>query len=373
MPGELDPSHTPADAVERLDGAIARWNARANVAYLDTADLIGAVQQEIESLAAHVAARRELLPTLLLDKARATGPGAAAALAQLPPIEDALAGVHIELQTLHAQVRRAIEACIGLKECTRTLLAADPALRAGGAPGLPEASVTVPVRTAREAQLSSLVDTLRSEVLRVKSELSDTRAQLAAQAAVPQQAQGEIARLRARVLELMAMQDVATSVRRDLSVQYEQILAEAQDNEGRRRRMGEILVGAGVLTSDQLDTALREQQTSWNRHLGAVLVDLGYVNEDIVAQTLAAQIGVPYVRLIHDKPTPEALRLLSRALAHHHSCVPLRFERDTLVVAMANPLDLVAIDDIELATRRSIKPVVASASEIKAALKESYR
>ena len=172
----------------------------------------------------------------------------------------------------------------------------------------------------------------------------------------------------------MALQAEGTTRRpQDLALQFERIQAQAQDAEGRRRRLGEILVAAGVISEDQLEGALREQQTSWNRHLGAILVELGFVSEETVAQTLAAQVRLPFVRIAQSPPRPDALALVSKALAHHHSCIPLRIERDVLVVAMANPLDLVAIDDVELATRRTIKPVVAAASEIKAALKEHYR
>ncbi len=358
-------------SAQRLEGVVARWNARANGAYLELMELIGAAQDDFEGLAALLAERRSLAPTLAITALRGDDT-AEATLAGIATLEDGLADLHIELQTAHAQIRRAIGAGETQREGVATLMAS-------GAVGHAESAASsqglgVVAKTAREGQLAAQVDTLRAELNRVKGELSDARAQVAATASAPQAAHTEIARLRARVLELMARDaEKPSRGRGDLSLQYERILSQAHDEEGRRRRMGEILVSAGVITDEQLDAALNEQKTAWNRHLGAVLVDLGFVSEDTVAQALAAQIKVPYVRLVHETPKPDALTLLSRALAHHHTCVPLRFERDVLVVAMANPMDLVAIDDIELATRRTIKPVVASASEIKGALRQHYK
>jgi hypothetical protein len=362
-------SQADAGARAQIEGAVSRWNACINGAYLELGDLIGAVQEDLEGLALLVADRPAIAPVLAAPEELGSAAAAGAATARLDTAHDALAGFHVELQTLHAQVRRTLGAAERLVEEVRKTTTT-----ISTAPMPLTAAESAPVKTAREAQLNSQVVTLRSELLRVKDELRDALGRMAARATAPPDAQNEIARLRTRVLELMAQQGESRAPKReDLSVQYERILAQAADAEGRRKRMGEILLSAGVISQDQLDTALREQQTSWNRHLGMVLVDLGYVSEDTVAQTLAAQIRLPYVRLIHDRPKPEALQLVSKALAHHHSCVPLRFERDTLVVAMANPLDLVAIDDIELATRRPVQAVVASHSEIRAALKEHYR
>jgi hypothetical protein len=372
-------SYSDADLIAQIETAIGRWNARAETAYLELAELVGAIQTDFSGLVQNFYQRSDVAPTLAAaDSPRADSSREAlqASLIKLAHLEDALAGLHIEMQTLHAQARRASGAIDIIAGNVKETLALGTAT-ATTPPSTPSPfEASTPVGSAREAQLAGQVDVLRAELQRVKSELSDTRHQIATHraAVVPAEAQNEIARLRARVLELMALQDLSVRRKReDLSVQYERILSQAQDQVGRRRRMGEILVSAGVITDVQLDSALREQQSSWNRHLGSVLVDLGYVNEDTVAQTLAAQVGMPYVRLMHERPATEAIALLSKSLAYHHSCVPLRFEKDCLVVAMANPLDLVAIDDLELATRRTIKPVVAAMSEIKTALREHFR
>lgn len=375
-------SQSDADLMAQIESAIGRWNARAQAAYVELAELVGAVQTDLSALVASLKQRAALAPdlasTLRAGQSNGVAPEALrATLSKLTDLEDNLAGLHIEFQTLQIQARRSVGAAEALGGDVKQVLGLGVA-KTATAPGgkSPFDEEQAPANSAREAQLAGQVEVLRAELQRVKSELVDTRQQIAAHRndTVPTEAQAEIARLRARVLELMALQDLSVRRKReDLSVQYERILAQAQDQVGRRRRMGEILVSAGVIDDNQLDTALREQQSSWNRHLGSVLVDLGFVSEDTVAQTLAAQIGMPYVRLVHEHPSAEVTALLSKSLAYHHSCVPLRFEKDQLVVAMANPLDLVAIDDLELATRRTIKPVVASMGEIKAALREHFR
>lgn len=145
------------------------------------------------------------------------------------------------------------------------------------------------------------------------------------------------------------------------------------DNAGRRRRMGEILVQAGVLTPLQLERALNIQQEQPQRRLGAILIELGYAESDVIAQVLAAQARVPFVRLDEDEPDPHAVRLVSERLAMHHVCIPVRTDDDgRLILAMANPMDLIAIEDVEHATGRSVDPVAASADGIQQAIKAYY-
>lgn len=145
------------------------------------------------------------------------------------------------------------------------------------------------------------------------------------------------------------------------------------DKAGRRRRMGDMLIEAGVISQEQVDRALRIQQEQPQRRLGAILIELGYTESDVIAQVLASQARVPFVRLEKDEPDPAAVRLVSERLAAHHVCIPLRLEEDDrLVLAMANPMDLIAIQDIEHATSRSVDPVAASADSIAQAIKAYY-
>ncbi|MDZ4859200.1 MAG: hypothetical protein SGI88_09445 [Candidatus Hydrogenedentes bacterium] len=144
------------------------------------------------------------------------------------------------------------------------------------------------------------------------------------------------------------------------------------DNAGRRRRMGEILVEAGVLTPQQLERALTIQQEQPQRRLGSILIELGYTEANAVAQVLASQARVPFVRLDRDEPDPTAVRLVSERLAAHHICIPLRLDDERIVLAMANPMDLIAIEDIEHATGRGVDATAASAEGIQQAIKAYY-
>jgi predicted nucleic acid-binding Zn-ribbon protein len=144
------------------------------------------------------------------------------------------------------------------------------------------------------------------------------------------------------------------------------------DSEGRRRRMGEILVDAGVLTEGQLEHALQEQQDHPQRRLGAILVELGHTESDVIAQVLACQLRLPFLHLEQDVPEENAIRLVSGRLCRHHHCVPVRIEDETVLLAMSNPLDLIAIEDIELATSRRVNPVVAAEPDIAKAIDWFY-
>ncbi|GMU93978.1 MAG: hypothetical protein AMXMBFR4_30360 [Candidatus Hydrogenedentota bacterium] len=144
------------------------------------------------------------------------------------------------------------------------------------------------------------------------------------------------------------------------------------DHAGRRRRMGEMLVEAGVLSQAQLERALAMQQEQPQRRLGSILVELGYAEEDAVAQVLACQARVPFVRLEHESLDPSAVRLVSERLATHHRCIPIRIENDRIVLAMANPMDLIAIEDVELATGRGVDAVAASGPGVDRALRLHY-
>lgn len=139
-----------------------------------------------------------------------------------------------------------------------------------------------------------------------------------------------------------------------------------------RGKMGEILVDSGVITTEQLDEALAEQHASENTRLGAILVDLRMASEDVVAQALAFQRNVEFVRIKSDTVQRDAARLISGRLAEQHGCVPISALNHRLTLAMINPLDLIAIEEVERATDYTVEPVVATPSEIFSAIKKVY-
>jgi type IV pilus assembly protein PilB len=139
---------------------------------------------------------------------------------------------------------------------------------------------------------------------------------------------------------------------------------------GESRLLGALLLRAGALTSGQLESALSAQQRSGER-LGDVVVRLGFTGEEM-AEALAAQLGLPYQPppLV---PDPASLALVPEALARRRLVLPLGLGtgRD-IRVAMADPLDLGALDDVQFRTGRRVDAVVASPGAVVEALHLSY-
>ena len=138
-----------------------------------------------------------------------------------------------------------------------------------------------------------------------------------------------------------------------------------------RRRIGDILVETGIITPEQLSQALERQRRTRDR-LGRVLVELNMASERQIAEALAEQLGLPMINLSSHRIDPEAVRLVPEAVARKRRAVPLTLEAGNLVVAMADPLDVFALDDIGIAARRPAKPVVAIESEIMTAIERAY-
>ncbi len=146
--------------------------------------------------------------------------------------------------------------------------------------------------------------------------------------------------------------------------QVSAVTAAAGRNRRQRKQMGEILVEAGVLTKEQLAKVIRAQNADPKRKLGAVVVECGYANEEVIAAALAAQLHIRYIENLEREMELESVNLAPANLVRHHRCVPLYMDGGQLLLAMANPLDLIAIDDIELATNARVEPAVATPTDI---------
>jgi type IV pilus assembly protein PilB len=140
---------------------------------------------------------------------------------------------------------------------------------------------------------------------------------------------------------------------------------------GSPRLLGALLVRAGALAPAALEEALRAQRGTGER-LGEIVTRLGLASEEGVARALADQLGLPF-----EAPPlevdPEALALIPAALALRRRVLPLRrIPPRTLVVAMADPLDLSAVDDAQFRSGRRIAPVVAPPTALQTAIAEAY-
>ncbi|WP_084667137.1 GspE/PulE family protein [Thermanaeromonas toyohensis] len=139
-----------------------------------------------------------------------------------------------------------------------------------------------------------------------------------------------------------------------------------------RRRLGDLLVEAGLLTPEQLEQALKEQKRTGER-LGKVLARLGLVSEKDILEVLEFQLGIPKVVLADYRLDPEVVKLIPEGLARRHLAVPVRKDGKRLLVAMADPLNLTALDDLRLATGLEIMPAIASEAEIEATLSRFWQ
>ncbi len=136
-------------------------------------------------------------------------------------------------------------------------------------------------------------------------------------------------------------------------------------------RLGDLLTSVGLITEDQLQTALDAQKTSHKR-LGTVLIEEGIISEQHLIETLEMQLGIDFIDLSRIHIPMELAQLLPKAIAKKHSVVPVRLNKDELVLAMADPLNFVAIEDVRQATRKRVVPRIATAASVDRAIATLY-
>ena len=137
------------------------------------------------------------------------------------------------------------------------------------------------------------------------------------------------------------------------------------------KKIGNILLEAGLITATQLTTGIQEQKKGGGR-LGETLIKLCYITDTEMAQTLSTQLGIPYTDFETAVVDPMAIDLIPEKLAEKHGVLPLSIERGVLTVAMSDPLSFDAIGDLSFASDRSVAPTVSTAAEIKSAIERYY-
>ena len=136
-------------------------------------------------------------------------------------------------------------------------------------------------------------------------------------------------------------------------------------------RLGELLVREKLITADQLKKAIEEQRSSGGR-LGYNLAKMGYVNEKDLTTFLSKQYGIPAVDLNTTEIDPEVIKLIPENVANKYQVIPISRTGSTLVMAMADPSNIFAIDDIKFLTGYNVESMVASEVAIKAAIEKYY-
>jgi type IV pilus assembly protein PilB len=136
--------------------------------------------------------------------------------------------------------------------------------------------------------------------------------------------------------------------------------------------LGALLVDRGLITAAQLESGITEQKAT-GRRLGKVLVDRGLLPAETLLEVLSEQLGVPTVRINAYSVDPDAVAALPEKVARRHTAFPVKKTGTTLVVALAMPKDLAALDDLRFASGCEIQTVLALEDEILAALNRYYR
>ena len=145
---------------------------------------------------------------------------------------------------------------------------------------------------------------------------------------------------------------------------------------GRKKRLGDLLVEAGVVTQDQLTQALNVQKTEKKgQRLGVVLMDLGFTDEKHIMKALCSQLKLQPVDLSNIRIPEEITKLTEEAVLRKHNLIPFQFHEknpNVIKVAMSDPLDIRAMDDISIITGLQIERYVATPSDIAAAIDRYY-
>ncbi|HEU4528983.1 MAG TPA: ATPase, T2SS/T4P/T4SS family [Actinomycetota bacterium] len=135
------------------------------------------------------------------------------------------------------------------------------------------------------------------------------------------------------------------------------------------KQLGQILLEQGLLTPEQLDTALEEHRNT-PKSLGRVLIDLGYIRERDLVRALAEQVGLEFVDLTDYRIDPVVTSLLPEALSRRYRALPIGERDGKLLVAMSDPANVYALDDIRTMTGRDVQPVVATANDVEQAIQK---
>ena len=144
---------------------------------------------------------------------------------------------------------------------------------------------------------------------------------------------------------------------------------------GRKKiRIGDVLVAAGAITEEQLQEGLAKQKET-GRKLGNALVDLGFISNDMLITVLTTQLGIDYIELKGAKIEDKVIHMVPESMVTKYQAIPIEVDPDNpniLKVAMADPMDIMAMDDIGFVTNLQVEPMLASEEGIKNAIDKYY-
>lgn len=139
----------------------------------------------------------------------------------------------------------------------------------------------------------------------------------------------------------------------------------------KKMKLGDLLVSVNKITEEQLKEVLREQKSS-GKKIGEVLAEKGYVTELDIIQVLEFQLGIPHIDLDKYYIDPEIPKLINENLARRSTLIPIKREGNKIQVAMADPLNIFAIDDVKIATGFDVEPVISTRENILSVIEQYY-
>lgn len=137
-------------------------------------------------------------------------------------------------------------------------------------------------------------------------------------------------------------------------------------------RLGDLLVEAGLISEGQLGLALQEQKHT-GKKVGRVLVDMGLVPENKLLTTLSKHLDIPFIEMRQFQLKQDVMQRLDESVARRFRCLLLADNADGLLLGMADPLDLMAIDEVEKRLKKNVKPAIVREAELLATLDSVYR
>jgi type IV pilus assembly protein PilB len=137
------------------------------------------------------------------------------------------------------------------------------------------------------------------------------------------------------------------------------------------KKLGDMLIEAGLIDDFQLQTALSHQR-NWGGKLGSILIELQFIREEDLARVMAEKLHIPYVNLFDPEIPENIIRMIKADIAKKYHVVPVKKEAGALVLAMFDPLDAQAADEIRFITGLTIKPALSIGSEISDAIRKYY-
>ena len=130
-----------------------------------------------------------------------------------------------------------------------------------------------------------------------------------------------------------------------------------------KKQLGKMLIERNIVTEQQVDEALRIQELKGG-FLGQILVSLGYATEEQIVNTLSSQFGFPYLPLKNYEIDQDILKLIPESIMRHYHLIPIDKMDNIIVLAMADPLNDAAIEDVKIATNSNVRIFVSGGEDI---------